>query len=260
MLKRLIGVITVKDNWAVQSISYKRYLPLGRPKIIAENLDRWHLEEILIVDISRREHGTPNIKLINSIASMSLSTPIAYAGGIRTKKHAIEVIKAGADRIGIETLFNNDLAEVKKITDSLGRQAVIRMQPLSTAKNKIQLYDYSDKSIKVSDDIGIFLDTSSLFSELMIIDYQNEGIKNGFNFSLLEHFHSSGIQLICFGGVSNLKQIKKFLKIENISAIGIGNFLNFSELANREMAIKRNLKKFRQVSYGAKTTGEKDWQ
>ena len=51
--KRLVGVITVKDGWAVQSFGYERYLPLGRPEVIAENLDRWGADEILLQCIDR---------------------------------------------------------------------------------------------------------------------------------------------------------------------------------------------------------------
>ena len=46
--KRIIGSITVLNGWAVQSIGYSQYLPLGRPSVIAENLDRWGADEILI--------------------------------------------------------------------------------------------------------------------------------------------------------------------------------------------------------------------
>ena len=38
--KRLIGAITVKNGIAVQSFGYKKYLPIGSPKVIVENLDR----------------------------------------------------------------------------------------------------------------------------------------------------------------------------------------------------------------------------
>ena len=37
--KRLIGVITVLNGWAVQSFGYKNYLPLGRPEVLAKNLE-----------------------------------------------------------------------------------------------------------------------------------------------------------------------------------------------------------------------------
>ena len=51
--KRIIGSIAVLNGWAVQSISYNRYLPLGRPEVIAQNLDRWGADEILIQCIDR---------------------------------------------------------------------------------------------------------------------------------------------------------------------------------------------------------------
>ena len=51
--KRLIASVCVKNNIAVQSISYSKYLPLGLPEIIVENLARWQADEILINFIDR---------------------------------------------------------------------------------------------------------------------------------------------------------------------------------------------------------------
>ena len=50
--KRIIGVITIYNNLAVQSFSYSKILPLGNPKILLENLDRWNTDEIIILDFS----------------------------------------------------------------------------------------------------------------------------------------------------------------------------------------------------------------
>ena len=59
--KRLIGVITVKNNIAVQSFGYKNYLPIGDPRVLAENLDRWGADEIHVNCIDR----TLNLSLIH---------------------------------------------------------------------------------------------------------------------------------------------------------------------------------------------------
>ena len=55
--KRLAGVITVKDGWAVQSFGFRSYLPLGRPEVLAENLDRWGADEIILQCIDRGDLG-----------------------------------------------------------------------------------------------------------------------------------------------------------------------------------------------------------
>ena len=82
--KRIIGVVTVKDGWAVQSFGYKRFLPLGKPEILAKNLDDWGADEILINDIDRtKKFKEPNFKLLEKISDLKLSTPIIYSGGIK---------------------------------------------------------------------------------------------------------------------------------------------------------------------------------
>ena len=82
--KRLIGLITVKDGFAVQSFSYKHYLPIGRPECLVENLDRWGADEILIQVIDRSEKKLgPDFELLKKIGKLRISTPIIYCGGIR---------------------------------------------------------------------------------------------------------------------------------------------------------------------------------
>ena len=73
MLKRLVGVITIHNDWAVQSIGYQQYLPLGRPEI-TENYDRWQLDEIMIIDIDRSKRGLgPNFEIVKKIAKKILT-------------------------------------------------------------------------------------------------------------------------------------------------------------------------------------------
>ena len=63
--KRVIGVVTVKAGWAVQSFGYHRYLPLGRPEYLVGNLDRWGADEIVVqvIDRSKNQLG-PDFDLI----------------------------------------------------------------------------------------------------------------------------------------------------------------------------------------------------
>ena len=95
MLKqRIIGAITILDGWAVQSMGYKRYLPLGRPEVIAKNLDRWGADEILVQCINRsKENAGPDFKVLSQIANEGITTPLKYAGGIKNHQQAIKVIR-----------------------------------------------------------------------------------------------------------------------------------------------------------------------
>ncbi len=259
MLKRLIGVITVKDNWVVQSIGYKKYRPIGKINVAVENLDRWQLEEILVVDISRSKNDLgPNLELLESIADLKIATPLTYAGGIRNSKDAVNVINAGADRIGLERLFDSNPDEIINVSGSIGSQAVILMQALTLHDDDIFKYCYmSGKSFKLAK--NYYKKYLDFFSELMIIDYMNEGHPNSFNEKLPNQLKVDK-QLICFGGVSSATKIKDLLNLKNVSAVGIGNFLNYKELANWQLVKKANLSSNRQLTYGKQSRGIMEWQ
>ena len=114
--KRILGVITVKNNIAVQSFGYNQYLPLGKPEILAKNLNRWGADEILInvIDQTFKKNG-PDFELLKSIQSLNLSTPIVYGGGISSLDEAKKVITLGADRILVENILKKDLKDLRNI-------------------------------------------------------------------------------------------------------------------------------------------------
>ena len=103
--KRIIGVITIYNNLAVQSFSYSKILPLGNPKILLENLDRWNTDEIIILDFSvTKENKGPNFEIIKELGQTIKNTPVAYGGGIRNAGDAIRIINMGFERVIVDNL------------------------------------------------------------------------------------------------------------------------------------------------------------
>lgn len=260
MLKRLIGVITVKENWAVQSIGYSKYLPLGRPEVIAENYDRWKLDEILVVDIDRSKlRKGPNFELLERITKKRISTPLCYMGGIRNSEDALQLINKGADRIAIDSLFREDADEVAKISDVVGRQAVIRAQPLISIKNNIYIYDHLARDSSELIDMQKFTNQNLSFSELMIIDVKNEGFFNSFSMDFIKPFQKQDLQLICFGGITSHQQIKKLFSNDHISAVAIGNSLSYREIPHKSLVTQTEVDIARTTSFGSATKGAREW-
>ena len=228
--KRVIGVITVMNNKAVQSFGYQNYLPLGCPKVLAENLDRWGADEILILDISASKKDVgPNLQLLSSLQGIYLSTPLIYGGGIRNKEDAKCVIQNGADRIVIETIANRDLAKVEKIAHEIGKQAIIRSICIVEKEDKYYQYSYLDKSLKEID-LNILNGTnnSDIYSEVMLVDVMNEGENGKFNSNLINIIDGKQ-KLIAYGGVGTGTTAISQMAEQKICAIAIGNQLNYTE-------------------------------
>ena len=228
--RRLIGVITVKEGIAVQSFSYNKYLPIGKPEIVAQNLDRWGTDEIILNVIDRnQDNKEPDFETLEKILLLKLSTPVIYGGGISDKTQALKVIEYGADRIIIENIIYSKISNVRQISLTLGSQAIIASMPISLINKKISQYNYLNKTTSNINYNFILAAKEKLFSEIMLVDYKNEGHEKSFNNKLINLFPIKNIPLICFGGISDPKQIIKITKNKNVYAIAIGNSLNYKE-------------------------------
>lgn len=96
MLKKRLGALVfIKNGLVVQSIGFKKYLPIGKPEVVIKNLDEWGSDEIILIDNDSSNIMQPNIRLLQNIASLKVRTPLVYGGGIKNEKDAIQCIKNG---------------------------------------------------------------------------------------------------------------------------------------------------------------------
>lgn len=229
--KRLIGVITVKDGWAVQSFGYRRHLPLGKAEVVAENLDRWGADEILLQSIDRSPAGLgPDLELLERVASAGLSTPLIYAGGIRSVADGLAAVRAGADRICVDALLQDDIRTAGLLGGPLGAQAIVAALPLSNVGGSPHWFDYRNGVTRPLPPEVCELLRSRAISEALIIDHANEGSPASFDKALIERLGLE-VPIILFGGISDPKHIAALLDLDHVVAIAIGNFLNYREHA-----------------------------
>lgn len=238
--KRLIGVITVKDGRAVQSFGYRRHLPLGLPECLAENLDRWGADEILVLCIDRSgDKLGPDLSLVRRLGGLGLSTPLTYGGGIRCADDAVAVIQAGAERICIDAALHDTPHDVREMSAQLGAQALVAALPLSCAGSHLEWFDYRRRTAKPLDWESLPLLAEGIVSEAMLIDWRHEGQLRAFDTELVRRFPLDGVPLIAFGGLSDAAQLRQLLAMPSITAVAVGNFLSYSEHAVQ--ALKRQL-------------------
>ena len=228
--KRLVGVVTIKDGWAVQSIGYRRYLPLGKPECLVENLDRWGADEILVQVIDRSVKGqNPDFELLGRIARLGLETPLIYGGGIHSVEDGVRAIQEGADRLVLDSMLHDAPTTIRNLSERLGAQALIAALPLSWNGAQIEWLDYRRRTSSAISKETLSLAETGVVSEMLLIDWKHEGFQGGFEPRLVGAFPLSDVPLIVFGGISDSSQMAELLQMKNVSAVAVGNFLNYRE-------------------------------
>jgi len=237
LLKRLVGVVTVRRGIAVQSFGYRRWLPLGRAEVLVENLDRWGADEILLQCIDRSAEGLgPDFALLDRIGRLGLSTPLIYAGGIRHAQDAAQVVQRAADRVAVDALLRDNLPQVRAISERLGAQAVLAALPLalgrgaSPAAPLAWLDHRTGVAIPLPAAVPALL-RKGVVSEALLIDWQHEGTPGAFSMPLAQAFSQLELPFIAFGGLSEPAQLRQLLSQPHCVAVAMGNFLSWREHA-----------------------------
>lgn len=230
--KRLVGMVTIKDGWAVQSFAYRRYLPLGKPECLVENLDRWGADEILVQVIDRSAAALgPDYELLGKLARLGLGTPLIYGGGIRTVEEGIQVIQSGADRLTIDALLHEDMSVVMGLSDRLGAQALIASMPMAMGMEGPEWLNYRREATAPMSKALAETIEQGVVSEVLLTDWRHEGTPHGFDDTLIDQFPYKKLPLVAFGGISSAKQMQGLLARPNVAAVAVGNFLSYREHA-----------------------------
>ena len=251
--KRLIANIICYNGNVVQSFKYKNFLPIGRVESSVKNLNRWNADEILILSIDRSiNKAGPDFDLLNRIRNLDIETPIIYGGGISSLLDAKKVLEIGADRIVIESLADDNIDELKKISENIGSQSIILSMPLSCTKNnELRIYDYKIKKEKQISKNFIKAINENLVSEILITDYKSQGTMKGFNQKILKKLIFKK-NLILSGGIYDKNSFTKIFKDKRVVASAIGNNLNYGEHRIERFKSSLNLPFFRKAYYSKK--------
>ena len=141
------------------------------------------------------------------------------------------------------------MKSVLEISDKIGSQSIISSIPLLIKKNNLFQYNCEINNLtKISDNFKTIIN-KKLISEILIIDYINEGYPDNFNEKLNKYFPIKNFPIISFGGISTNKKINKIIKFKSVTAIAVGNSLNYKENALKNIKNGSIKHKFRPIDY-----------
>ena len=231
-MNRIIGSIFHFNGMAVQSIGFSRYLPIGDVHIVAENLNNWGVDEILLLDIGAFEEGYKcDPDLVKKI-SKYVSVPLAVGGGINNKNDIYSLLQNGAEKVVISSALYEKNLWIQNASKTFGAQSIIACLDYKVERNKICIYakSGSQKIKKNVDDILQQLNELEV-GEIMFNSIDRDGQKNGFDIKTFKKIRQRVNKPIIFcGGCGHPEHLLNLFSSGVVSG-SIGNILNYKEHA-----------------------------
>ena len=232
MLKeRITATLVVKDGIVVQSIGFKRYLPIGKPAIAIEYLNSWGIDEIIILDISATAKGSiPDYEMIRK-ASLKCYVPLTIGGGISDIKHIKELMQCGSDKVALNhsAIFHPEL--ITHAAEIFGNQCVVVSIDAVNTSDGYRVYDYiTQKALSITPAEMAKKSVELGAGEILINSVEKDGSYLGYDKVLINSVCTEvAVPVIVCGGAKNAKDMIDVLQNTSASAASASNFFHFTE-------------------------------
>lgn len=229
--KRVIASLLIKDGLLVQSVNFKKFLPIGKPNFTIDLISRWDIDEIFLLNISKdRENKKFENSFIKQFAKKCF-VPLTVGGGVKSINYAKKIISCGADKI----LINSSSIENPKIIGQLskifGSQCVVVGIDIKKINGIFYIFQNSGKiqtPLELNNWIRRIQNEGA--GEILINSIDSDGSKLGFDLSILDSISSKiQIPIVLQGGAGTPSHIHKALQHKKLSGCAVGNMFHFTE-------------------------------
>ena len=125
LAKRIIPCLDVKDGRVVKGINFVGLRDAGDPVEVAKRYDEEQADELVFLDITASYEKRSIMLSVVSRTAEQVFMPLTVGGGIRTVEDIRELLRAGADKISINTEAVNDPDLVARSSERFGSQCIV---------------------------------------------------------------------------------------------------------------------------------------
>jgi cyclase len=125
LAKRIIPCLDVKGGRVVKGVKFQQLRGVGRPEALAARYEREGADEIVFLDIAAtREERRTTFEAVRRTAER-LFIPLTVGGGVRTFEDVRDLLRAGADKVSLNTAAVDSPELLPKLARAFGSQCVV---------------------------------------------------------------------------------------------------------------------------------------
>ncbi|MFA6519689.1 MAG: imidazole glycerol phosphate synthase cyclase subunit [Candidatus Paceibacterota bacterium] len=230
--KRIIASLIVKDGIVVQSVGFKKYLPIGSPEIAVEFLNQWGADEIVVVDIeASRENRTLDLGLLARLADKSM-VPLTVGGGINSVETIRQLIRMGADKVVINRAAIEHPELIHEAARIFGNQCVVvSIDAKEVGEGRYEAFTDSGRTGTGKDPVEVARSCAAQGAgEIFIRSIDRDGSKKGFDTELIRRVSEAvDIPVVAAGGCGHPQHIADAFQNGHADAVAVGNSFHFTE-------------------------------
>ena len=230
--KRIIPCLDIRDGRTVKGVNFIDIKDAGDPVELAKNYIQQGADELVFLDITATlENRKALAGLVEKIAS-EINIPFSVGGGIETVEDVETLIKAGADKVSINSSAIRDPSIISKIANQFGNQCIIVAIDTKFIDNDWMVFVNGGQTATRLKAIDWAIRAEKLGAgEILLTSMNSDGTRSGFSIDITKEINQRiNIPLIASGGAGSMKHFREVFIKTGCSAALAASIFHFREI------------------------------
>ncbi len=237
--KRIIPCLDVKDGRVVKGIQFVGLRDAGDPVELAKYYDSEGADELVFLDISASHEGRKTMVEVVEQVAAELAIPFTVGGGINSLEDMKKILRAGADKVSLNTaaVTNPDL--IKEGADFFGSQCIVVAIDAKYDEELESWRVYTHGGRKATDWEVVAWAQEAIkrgAGEILLTSMDDDGSKDGFNLGLTRRVSEAvTVPVIASGGAGNAQHFVEAFTEGKADAALAASIFHYKETSVKEV-------------------------
>ncbi len=246
LTKRIIPCLDVKEGRVVKGTNFLELRDAGDPVENAKAYERQMADELCFLDITASHEKRKTIIDVVERVAHEVFMPLTVGGGIKTIDDIRETLRAGADKVTVNTTAVEQPEFVRESSEIFGSQCICVAIDAKRRGDGFEVYTYGGRKPTGIDAVEWAKRAEELGAgEILLTSMDRDGTKMGFDIQLTKTISESvNIPVIASGGVGTLEHLYEGLiegKADAVLAASIFHYREFTVIDAKKYLRERGV-------------------
>lgn len=239
LTKRIIPCLDVKDGRVVKGVQFVSLRDAGDPVELATFYNEQGADELVFLDISATHEGRETMEDVVRQTAATLSIPFTVGGGIRTLEDMKRMLRAGADKVSLNSAALQNPEIIEEGARYFGSQCIVVAidAKWSEQDNAWMVFTHGGRNRLDVEAVAWAKQAVALGAgELLVTSMDSDGEKKGFDLELMKAIRKEvNVPIIASGGAGNAEHFYTVLEDADADAALAASIFHYKETSVEEV-------------------------
>jgi cyclase len=232
---RVIPCLDVTDGRVVKGVNFVNLRDAGDPVELAARYDEEGADEVVFLDITASSDARDTMVDVVRRTAEQVFIPLTVGGGVRTVDDARALLRAGADKVSVNTSAVSRPELVSELSREFGSQCVVVAIDARKSSGGYEVFTHGGRKPTGLDAVSWAMEVQRLGAgEILLTSMDRDGTRDGFELELTRRVaEACNLPVIASGGVGSLDHLVEGA-LEGADAVLAASIFHFGEFTVRQ--------------------------